>query len=275
MSETAPNPAVVALVKAAMEMPNPGKDSENGAYKHGGKAYRYASLNAFLDVIKPVLAKHGLALFQPVSTNVAAGTIECQTMFMHVSGTQVTFPPLAMPLHPSAKAQDAGSSISYMRRYSLQSALGLAADDDDAETDRQVRAEAKATTASRPAPSEPATARRADHVVAKPAEGKRAPGTAADLVGTVTYVKSEPGEKNGKPYVKTRIGLKPQDGGETLWVTSFSETVAETATAVNKTGKVMRAMMGGKSGDLVVDLFEDAPAHVPTTEVFDEQEVPF
>jgi hypothetical protein len=44
---------------------------------------------------------------------------------------------------------------------------------------------------------------------------------------------------------------------------------------VNKTGKVMRAMMGGKSGDLVVDLFEDAPAHVPTTEVFDEQEVPF
>ena len=34
-------------------------------------------------------------------------------------------------------------------------------------------------------------------------------------------------------------------------------------------------MMGGKGGDLVVDLFEDAPAHVPVTEVFDEQEVPF
>jgi hypothetical protein len=44
---------------------------------------------------------------------------------------------------------------------------------------------------------------------------------------------------------------------------------------VNKTGKVMRAMMGGKSGDLVVDLFEEAWAHVSTTEVFDEQEVPF
>ena len=274
MSDTAPNPAVVALVKAAMEMPNPGKDSENGAFKQGGKAYRYASLNAFLDVIKPVLAKHGLALFQPVSTNVAAGTIECQTMFMHVSGSQVTFAPLAMPLHPSAKAQDAGSSISYMRRYSLQSALGLAADDDDAETDRQIRAEAKAPT-SRPAPSEPPAARRPDHVPAKPADGRRAPGTTADIVGTVTYVKSEPGEKGGKPYTKTRIGFKPQDGGETIWATSFSETVAETAAGVNKTGTLMRAMMGGKSGDLVVDLFEDKPAYVPAVEALDGEEIPF
>ena len=275
MSDTTPNPAVVALVRAAMEMPNPGKDSENGAFKQGGKAYRYASLNAFLDVIKPVLAKHGLALFQPVSTNVAAGTIECQTMFMHVSGSQVTFAPLAMPLHPNAKAQDAGSSISYMRRYSLQSALGLAADDDDAETDRQIRAEAKAPT-SRPAPSEPATARRADHVVAKPAAATPAPApSGSDVVGCVTYVKSEPGEKNGKTYTKTRIGMKPADGGETVWLTSFSESVADIAANVNKKGVTMRAMLGGRNGDLVEHLVEDKPAYVPAGEVFDEQEVPF
>lgn len=275
MSDTTPNPAVVALVKAAMEMPNPGKDSENGAFKQGGKAYRYASLNAFLDVIKPTLAKHGLALFQPVSTNVAAGTIECQTMFMHVSGSQVTFAPLAMPLHPNAKAQDAGSSISYMRRYSLQSALGLAADDDDAETDRQIR-EARPAATSRPAPSEAPTARRADHVAAKPARATPAPApSGSDIVGTVTYVKSEPGEKGGKTYTKTRLGFKPEGGGETIWATSFSETVAETAAGVNKTGTVMRAMMGGKSGDLVVDLFEERAQTAPMEEVFNGEEIPF
>ena len=275
MSDTTPNPAIVALVKAAMEMPNPGKDSENGAYKQGGKAYRYASLNAFLDVIKPVLAKHGLALFQPVSTNTAAGTIECQTMFMHVSGSQVSFPPLAMPLHPNAKAQDAGSSISYMRRYSLQSALGLAADDDDAETDRQIRAEARPAATSRPAPSEPPVARRPDHVPSKPAAAKPAPVSDCDVVGTVTYVKSEPGEKNGKTYVKTRIGMKPTDGGETVWLTSFSETVARAAEAVNKKGTVMRAMLGGRSGDLVEQLIEDRPAYVPAEEAFNGEEIPF
>ena len=43
MSDTTPNPAFVALVKAAMEMPNPGKDSENGAYKQGGKAHELAA----------------------------------------------------------------------------------------------------------------------------------------------------------------------------------------------------------------------------------------
>lgn len=258
MSDTTPNPAFVALVKAAMEMPNPGKDSENGAYKQGGKAYRYASLNAFLDVIKPVLAKHGLALFQPVSTNVAAGTIECQTMFMHISGSQVAFPPLAMPLPPNAKAQDAGSSISYMRRYSLQSALGLAADDDDAETDKNLRAEARAparpvAASSAPAASKPAPA-------AKPAAA--APdASGGDVVGTVVYLKSEPGEKNGRPYVKHRIGIQ-RASGEPVYYTSFSETVGELAAQVNKTDAQVRAVLGGAKGDLIQTLEVVEGAHV-------------
>jgi hypothetical protein len=258
-----------ALVAAQAEIKNPAFDSKNPHFNS-----QFVSLAGVLDAVRPVLAKHKVALFQPAST---AGTmVQVQTVFLHESGEQIAFPPLAMPIGDKTTAQQLGSTVTYLRRYSLTSALGIAGDeDDDGNADATIRSAAAKAPASRPAPSEPATARRSDHVVAKPAEGKRAPGTAVDLVGTVTYVKSEPGEKNGKPYVKTRIGMKPQDGGETLWVTSFSETVAETATSVNKTGKVMRAMMGGKSGDLVVDLFEDAPAHVPTTEVFDEQEVPF
>jgi hypothetical protein len=268
MSETASRVSA-ALVAAQAEIKNPAFDSTN---PHFGS--QFVSLAGVLDAVRPVLNKHKVAILQPTST---AGTmLQVQTVFLHESGEQISFPPIAMPITDKMTAQQLGSTVTYLRRYSLTAALGVAGqEDDDGNGDAKVRTEPARATASRPAPSEPATARRADHVIAKPAEGKRAPGTAADLVGTVTYVKSEPGEKNGKPYVKTRIGMKPQDGGETLWITSFSETVAETATSVNKTGKVMRAMMGGKSGDLVVDLFEEAWAHVPTTEVFDEQEVPF
>ena len=269
MSESASRVSA-ALVAAQAEIKNPAFDSKNPHFNS-----QFVSLAGVLDAVRPVLAKHKVALFQPAST---AGTmVQVQTVFLHESGEQIAFPALAMPIGDKTTAQQLGSTVTYLRRYSLTSALGIAGDeDDDGNADATVRsAQAKAAPTSRPAPSEPPVARRPDHVPAKPAEGRRAPGTAADIVGTVTYVKSEPGEKNGKTFTKTRIGFKPTDGGETIWATSFSDTVAETAAGVNKTNTLMRAMMGGKSGDLVVDLFEDKPAYVPAVEAIDGEEIPF
>jgi pyruvate/2-oxoglutarate dehydrogenase complex dihydrolipoamide acyltransferase (E2) component len=279
VTDTQPNHAVIALVKAAMEMANPQADSKNAAFKRDGEAYRYASLNAVLEVVKPTLAKHGLALFQPVSTDKERGFIEVQTMFMHTSGGQVTFPTYSTPMTAAMTQQAIGGSISYMRRYALQSALGLAADDNDAEDDRiarQAQARTPVPAPSKPAaPAEPATARRADHVPAKPAAPAPARTMGVDVIGTVVYVKSEPGEKNGKPYTKHRIGLKKQGDTETTWLTSFSDAVGEAATAENKTGTVMCGILGGKSGDLLTDLFpQQQTAHVPAEVTFGE-EIPF
>ena len=278
MTDTEANPAVIALVKAAMEMANPQADSKNAAFKRDGEAYRYASLNAVLEVVKPTLAKHGLALFQPVSTDKERGFIEVQTMFMHTSGGQVTFPTYSTPMTAAMTQQAIGGSISYMRRYALQSALGLAADDNDAEDDRiarQAHARTPVPAPSKPAaPAEPATARRADHVPSKPAAPAPARTMGVDVIGTVVYVKSEPGEKNGKPYTKHRIGIKKQGDTETTWLTSFNDAVGEAATAENKTGTVMCGILGGKSGDLLTDLFPQQTAHVPAEVTFGE-EIPF
>jgi pyruvate/2-oxoglutarate dehydrogenase complex dihydrolipoamide acyltransferase (E2) component len=278
VTDTQPNHAVIALVKAAMEMANPQADSKNAAFKRDGEAYRYASLNAVLEVVKPTLAKHGLALFQPVSTDKERGFIEVQTMFMHTSGGQVTFPTYSTPMTAAMTQQAIGGSISYMRRYALQSALGLAADDNDAEDDRiarQAQARTPVPAPSKPAsPAEPATARRADHVPAEPARAAPARSMGVDVIGTVVYVKSEPGEKNGKPYTKHRIGIKKQGDTETTWLTSFNDAVGEAATAENKTGTVMCGILGGKSGDLLTDLFPQQTAHVPAEVTYGE-EIPF
>lgn len=286
MTDTQHSNAAIALVKAAMEMANPQADSKNAAFKRDGEAYRYASLNAVLEVVKPTLAKHGLALFQPVSTDKERGFIEVQTMFMHTSGGQVTFPAYSTPMTAAMTQQAIGGSISYMRRYALQSALGLAADDNDAEDDRIARqvqnrtpapanAGVSAPASSKPAaPAEPATARRADHVPAKPAAPAPARSMGVDVIGTVVYVKSEPGEKNGKPYTKHRIGIKKVGETETTWLTSFSDAVGEAAAAENKKGTVMCGVLGGKSGDLLTDLYAQQAAEVPAEVTYDE-DIPF
>ncbi len=83
-----------------------------------------------------------------------------------------------------------------------------------------------------------------------------------------------PGETNGKTYTKHRIGLNKQGESETTWLTSFSDAVGEAATAENKTGTVMCGILGGKSGDLLVELFPQQTAHVPAEVTFGE-EIPF
>jgi hypothetical protein len=213
-----------------MEMANPHTDSRNAAFKRDGDAYRYASLNAFLDVVKPTLARHGLALFQPVSTDKERGYVEVQTMFMHTSGAQVTFPSYATPLTNGMTQQAIGGAISYMRRYSLQSALGLAADDNDAEDDRQERQVSArpaqpreaSRTASKPAPTQTTPqAEERPTAAASASNGGFGDGD-TETVGMVSYVKADEGtSKAGKPYTKWRVGVKPTDGGEVVYVTTF------------------------------------------------------
>lgn len=270
MSETA-SKVSAALVAAQGEIGNVPFDSTN---PHFGS--KFVSLAAVLSAVRPVLAKHGIGLHQPAST--VNGLVQVQTVFLHASGEQVSFPALAMPIGDKMTAQQLGSTITYLRRYSLTAALGIAGDeDDDGNADATVRsAPAKAAPRTPAAPSEPREARRPDHVPAKPAAATPAPApSGSDVVGCVTYVKSEPGEKNGKTYTKTRIGMKPTDGGETVWLTSFSETVADIAANVNKKGVTMRAMLGGRNGDLVEHLVEDRPAYVPAEEALDGEEIPF
>lgn len=125
-----PNPANIhaALVAAQAELTNPPKKSKANT---GSYSYTYADLPSVIDHIRPVLAKHGLAVTQDITF--PEGRIAVATTLHHTSGETVTFGPLAGP--GGGSWQQIGGGITYARRYALCAALGIAADED---TDVQI-----------------------------------------------------------------------------------------------------------------------------------------
>ena len=113
-----------ALVKALSELTNPHKDSKADTGKF---VYGYASLASILDHVRPVLKKHGLAVTQSVQSE--NGAIGVETVFIHKDG--IPWRSGVLWLGAQGTPQQVGSSISYARRYSLMTALGIAADEDD------------------------------------------------------------------------------------------------------------------------------------------------
>lgn len=98
---------------------NVGKDAVNPFFKS-----KYASFEKIITTIKPVLTECGLAYSQfPHGDN---GLV---TMIMHSSGESITSLAKFYPKDNSPQAL--GSAITYMRRYALSAALGLATENDD------------------------------------------------------------------------------------------------------------------------------------------------
>lgn len=121
-----------ALVKAIAETQDVVADSTNPFHKN-----KYASLNAHLSVVKPIFAKHGLAVIQFPSSD--EKSIGVTTTIIHECGSQL-MDSIHIPVSDSITGQQAGAIISYLRRYALASVAGIATEDDDAETDRVARA---------------------------------------------------------------------------------------------------------------------------------------
>src|SRR5262245_28008968 len=106
-----------ALVKAVGELENVVADANNPHFKS-----KYASLPALLDVVRPVLAKNGLALIQtPISYD--TGRIGIETMVLHSSGEWISNEFLVSP--SKNDPQGAGAAVTYCRRYALVSILGI------------------------------------------------------------------------------------------------------------------------------------------------------
>lgn len=89
-------------------------------------SYSYAPLNTIVEYIAPLLAKNGLGYFQTVKDK------NMITVITHATGEFFeSWLPFPMPFDQGLTAQQAGSWISYFRRYSLLTALGLATEEDD------------------------------------------------------------------------------------------------------------------------------------------------
>lgn len=123
-----------AIAKVQAEMPRLVKNSEANTGKFG---YKYITLDAIWDAIRPLLTKHGLIVL-----NMMDGE-RLKTVLIHVeSGEEVS---CLFPINTNQPPQQLGSAFTYARRYALCALLQIVADKDD---------DATAAMAS-PAPSKP------------------------------------------------------------------------------------------------------------------------
>jgi hypothetical protein len=112
-----------ALVTAQAAMSHAAKDSKNPHFKSA-----YSSLASVIDAVRPALSANGLAFVQKLHT--IDGGVAVETVLIHESGQEMSCGTLFIPASKQ-DAQGYGSAISYAKRYSLQSALGIASEDDD------------------------------------------------------------------------------------------------------------------------------------------------
>ena len=106
------------LLEVQKEVGAISKDSKNPFFKS-----KYFDINKLIEVVNPVLSKHGLVLLQPILD----GKVYSRLIDAESGETLESY--LELPNLP--KPQDLGSCVSYYRRYTLASLMGLQSTDDD------------------------------------------------------------------------------------------------------------------------------------------------
>jgi hypothetical protein len=107
------------LFELRKEIGSISKDTKNPFYKS-----RYFDINSLIKQLDPLLEKHRLLLLQPIEEDCVYSKLIC------VDGTGGVLSALKLP--EMNDPQKLGSTITYYRRYTLASLLGLQAVDDDA-----------------------------------------------------------------------------------------------------------------------------------------------
>jgi hypothetical protein len=124
------NELAASLAKAQGEIKSAVKGKENPHFK-----FWYADLASVWDACREPLSKNGLSIVQLTEPSSSSG-ISLTTILFHSSGQWISsnleMTPLDNSGKPSNNPQAVGSCISYMRRYMLASMVGVASDDDDA-----------------------------------------------------------------------------------------------------------------------------------------------
>ena len=115
-----------AILKVQAEICPAVKDRENPFAKT-----KYATLNSVVEASRAALLKHGVWLVQ-YSIPAEVGHLGLVTKMVHATSGQWQTSLMVMPL-PKADPQGYGSALTYARRYSLATLVGLVVEDDDGE----------------------------------------------------------------------------------------------------------------------------------------------
>lgn len=104
------------------------KNEENPFFKS-----KYADINTYIEVVKPILSAHGLVILQPLSTAYTNGSeiphASLKTILVDSESGEQVEDTVVLPNNPDP--QKMGAIITYFRRYAIQSMLCLQAEDTD------------------------------------------------------------------------------------------------------------------------------------------------
>lgn len=212
-TSTTINALAKSLAAASASLRNPGQDATNPHFRS-----KYTSLVGLIDSLRAPLAAQGIIVLQPVSSPVA-GRVRVTTTLLHSSGEWMSS---TADLPSGATAQSFGAAVAYLRRYALQSMLGVSGDadaDDDGEAER-VKAE------------KPVVKRSSTTAVAPPSEYRQVPpNTAVPLITgkdvyVVLKVESKP-TKSGTMCAHIQLGMP--DAPDLISAFCWSTTIAEKA----------------------------------------------
>ena len=117
-----------ALALAQRALSNPKKDAKNPFFKSN-----YLTLSLVLELARDILPEYGLSFTQPLE--IIGDKPYLATMLMHTSGQWIKSYAPVISKDPN-DPQKFGSAITYLRRYSLQSLLGIVGDDEDDDANR-------------------------------------------------------------------------------------------------------------------------------------------
>lgn len=123
------NDLIAALVKAQAKITNPPRSREVVVRTRTGPGYsfKYAPLDTIIEHVRKPLTENGLWFIQTLQQD--NGKYRLCTHLFHSSGQYVRSE--TPVLTEGGGNQAFGSALTYMRRYSLEAILGLAAQDDD------------------------------------------------------------------------------------------------------------------------------------------------
>lgn len=129
-----------ALAKAQADLTNPAKEAVNPHFRS-----KYATLDAGLNIVRECLSKNGISFTQP--TRVEDSILMLETR-LACGGQWIVseYPVCVFPV----KHQEMGSALTYARRYSLFSLVGIAGEEDD-----DANAAASPTSAPKRVPTPP------------------------------------------------------------------------------------------------------------------------
>jgi len=140
------NELATALAKAQGQIEGAKKTSDNLYFKS-----KYADLAEVWEACRKPLADNGLAVVQGDGIASEDGNVSIETMLLHVSGQWISSSLEAKPT--KTDPQGIGSCITYLRRYGLQSLVGISPEDDDGNAASQADQKSKP---QKPQPQKPA-----------------------------------------------------------------------------------------------------------------------